>query len=191
MRWQRFHPLAGIGAVVLWVVGTYLLEKTDRPEGKNSAAMAAWVAANDTELIVGTVVFGFGVLFFVWFLSALRTRLLEREGGAGQLTTVAFASGLATSVMLMATYLPHAKAAFDHQNMTDSAVESVVLVGDAFFGGVQLFAIPFFFAVGLVARRTGALPRWLAWLSFVLALVLVIVPIGWIGISHMTSAPDD
>ena len=84
--------------------------------------------------------------------------------------------------MLVCTYLPHAKAALDHTNMTAPAVESVVLVGDAFFGGVELFAIPFFLAVGLIAWRTRVLPRWLTWFTLVLALVLVIIPIGWAGV---------
>jgi hypothetical protein len=182
MTWRRFDPLAGVGAVVLWIAGTFLLENTDRPEGKDSAAFAAWVTENDTEIITGTIVFGFGVVLFVWFLGALRTRLLEAEGGAGQLTAVAFAGGLATGVMMMATYLPWAKAAFDNENMTDPAVEAVVQMGDSFFGGVELFAIPLLVGTGLVARRTGALPKWLAWFSFVLALVLAIVPIGWAGV---------
>ena len=182
MTWRRFDPLAGIGAVVLWVVGTFLLEKTDRPEGKDSAAFAAWVTGNETEIITGVIVFGFGVLLFLWFLGALRVRLLEAEGGSGQLSAVAFAGGLATGLMMMATYLPWAKAAFDNENMTDSAVEAVVQMGDSFFGGVELFAIPLLVATGLVARRTGALPTWLVWFSFVLALILAIIPIGWAGV---------
>jgi hypothetical protein len=181
-RWQRLDPLAGVVAAVLWVVGTFLLENTDRPEGKDSAAFAGWVGDNDTELIAGTLVFGFGVLFFLWFLGALRVRLGEAEGGARQLTAVAFMGGIATSVMMVAVYLPHAQAAVDHDNMSDTAIESVVHVGDAFFGGVELFAIPLLLATGLVARRTGALPRWLAWFSLVLALVLAMIPIGWLGV---------
>jgi hypothetical protein len=180
--WQRFDPLAGVVAFVLWIAGTFLLENTDRPDGKDSAAFAAWVADNDTELLAGTVVFGFGVLFFLWFLGALRVRLGEAEGGARQLTAVAFMGGIAMAVMMLAVYLPHAQAAADHNNMSDTAIESVVHVGDAFFGGIELFAIPFFLATGLVARRTGALPRWLAWFSLVLALVLAVIPIGWLGV---------
>jgi hypothetical protein len=175
-------PLAGVAAVALWIAGTFLLENTDRPEGKDSAAFATWVVENDTEMITGTIVFGFGVLFFLWFLGALRTRLIESEGGAGQLTTVAFAGGVATGLMMMATYLPWAKVAFDNENMTDTAVEAVVQMGDSFFGGVELFAIPLLVGTGLVARRTGALPKWLAWFSLVLALVLAIIPIGWAGV---------
>jgi hypothetical protein len=90
--------------------------------------------------------------------------------------------GIATAVMMLAVYLPHAQAAFDHDNMSDTAIESVVHVGDAFFGGVELFAIPLLLATGLVARRTGALPGWLAWFSLLLALLLAIIPIGWLGV---------
>jgi hypothetical protein len=180
--WQRFDPLAGVVAFVLWIAGTFLLENTDRPEGKDPAAFATWVVDNDTELITGTIVFGFGVLFFVWFLGALRVRLGEAEGGARQLTAVAFMGGIATAVMMMGLYLPQAKAAFDHENMSETAIEAVVLGGDAFFGGVELFAIPMLVGTGLVARRTGALPGWLAWFSLVLALVLAIIPIGWAGV---------
>jgi hypothetical protein len=180
--WRRFDPLAGVGAVLLWVVGTFMLEKTDRPEGKDSAAFAAWVTGNETEIITGTIVFGFGVVLFVWFLGALRVQLSEAEGGSGQLSAVAFAGGLATGLMMMATYLPWAKAAFDNENMTDPAVEAVVQMGDSFFGGVELFAIPLLVGTGIVARRTGALPKWLAWFSFALALILAIIPIGWAGV---------
>jgi uncharacterized protein (DUF58 family) len=37
-------------------------------------------------------------------------------------------------------------------------------------------------ATALVILRYGALPRWLAWVSLVLALILAIVPIGWLGV---------
>jgi hypothetical protein len=55
-------------------------------------------------------------------------------------------------------------------------------MGDSFFGGVELFAIPLLVGTGIVARRTGALPKWLAWFSLVLALILAIIPIGWAGV---------
>ena len=55
-------------------------------------------------------------------------------------------------------------------------------VGDAFFGGVELFAIPLTAATALVILRYGALPRWFAWVSLALALILVIFPIGWLGV---------
>jgi hypothetical protein len=182
MRSERYEPLAGVVAAILWIVGTALLEKSDRPEGKDTAAFVAWVEENDTAILAGGIVFGFGVLFFLWMLGSLRSRLLEAEGGTGRLSTVAFASGVATSVCLMALYLPHAQAAFDHANISDTSVDALVHVGDAFFAGVELFLIPLFLATALVTLGQGALPRWYGWTSLGLAIVTAIPLTGWLGV---------
>ena len=180
--WHRFEPLAGVGAVVLWVLGTFLLEKDDRPEGKDTEAFVAWVEENDTSILAGAIVFAFGVLFFVWMLGSLRSTLSAAEGGTGRLAALAFGSGIATSVCLMALYLPHAQAAFDHANISDTSVDALFHVGDAFFAGVELFAIPLLVATGLATVRHGPLPRWFAWFCLVLAVLLAVPPIGWLGV---------
>lgn len=183
-RWERYAPLSGIGAVVLWVLGSFLLEKNDRPDGKDTAAFVAWVEENDTALLAGSIVFGFGVLFFVWMLGSLRATLVAAEGDPGRLGSIAFGSGIATSICLMALYLPHAQAAFDHANISDTSVDALVHVGDAFFAGVQLFSIPLLLATGLATLRLRhrPLPRWFGWVSLLLALVLAVPPVGWLGV---------
>lgn len=178
----RLAPLAGVVAVVLWIVGTFLLENTDRPDEDVGSNFRDWVQANDTELLVGAIVFGFGVLFFLWFLGSLRAALVEAEGGVGRVGTIAFASGVAASISMLFTVLPHAQAAFDIDSMSDTSAAALVHMGDAFFGGTQLFSIPLLAATGLVILRHGGLPRWLAWASLVVALVLAIVPIGFFGV---------
>jgi hypothetical protein len=82
----------------------------------------------------------------------------------------------------MFTYLPHAQAAFDHENTSDTGIEALVRVGDAFFGGSVLFSIPMLAATGLAILRFGALPRWLAWFSLVVALVMAIPTLGFFGV---------
>jgi hypothetical protein len=181
-RGARYAPLTGIAAVVLWVVGTFLLEKTDRPEDDSGSNFRDWVQANDTELIVGAIVFGFGVLFFLWFLGSLRASLIEAEGGTGRVSTIAFASGVAASISMMFSVLPHGQAAFDIDSMSDTSAAALVHMGDAFFGGTQLFAIPLLAATALVILRYGPLPRWLAWASLFIALVLASGPIGFFGV---------
>jgi hypothetical protein len=181
-RWESHAPLTGVGAVVLWVVGTFLLEKDDRPEGKDTAAFVAWVEKNDTTIIAGAVIFGFGVLLFIWMLGSLRARLVSAEGRPARLTMIAFGSGIAMAVAMLFTVLPHAQAAFDKDNISDTSVDALVHMGDAFFGGVELLAIPMLVATALVILRFGGLPRWLAWISLGLGLILVIVPIGWLGV---------
>lgn len=181
-RAARFAPLTGVAAVILWIVGTFLLEKDDRPEGKDTAAFVAWVDANHSSIIVGAIVFGFGVLFFVWMLSSLRAALLAAEGGVGRLTTIAFVGGVATSFSMMFTYLPQLQAAFDRNDTSDTSIDALVHMGDAFFGGVELFAILLTLATGLATLQFRALPRWFAWFSIALALILAVPPIGWLGV---------
>ena len=181
-RWERLAPLTGVAAVVLWIVGTFLLENTDRPDEDAGANFRTWVEENDTELITGAIVFGFGVLFFLWFLGSLRATLFAAEGGSGRVTTIGFASGVATAISMLFTVLPHGQAAFDIDSVSETSAAALVHMGDAFFGGVELFAIPMTLATGLVILRYGSLPRWLAWFSLVLALILVIIPIGWLGV---------
>jgi hypothetical protein len=180
--WDRYAPLSGVAAVVLWILGTFLLEKDDRPEGKDTAAFVDWVEKNDTAIITGAIVFGFGVLFFLWMLGSLRATLFAAEGGTGRLATVAFAGGVATAISMMFTYLPQAQAAFDKNDTSDTSIDALVHVGDAFFAGVELFAIPLLAATAVVILRFGGLPRWFAWLSLVLALILAVPPIGWLGV---------
>ena len=161
---------------MLWIVGTFLLEKDDRPEGKDTAAFVAWVEKNDTAIIAGAFVFGLGVVLFVWMLGSLRSVLFAAEGGTGRLATIAFGSGIATAISMMFTYFPQAQAAFDVDDTSETSTDALVHVGDAFFGGVELFAIPLTAATALVILRYGALPRWFAWLSLALALILVDLP---------------
>lgn len=181
-RWERHAPLTGVAAVLFWIVGTFLLEKDDRPEGKDTAAFVAWVEKNDNSIIAGAVIFGLGVLLFLWMLGSLRARLVAVEGGTGRLATIAFASGVATSISMLFVYLPQAQAAIDKSDTSDTSIDALVHVGDAFFGGVELFAIPLLVATALVTLRFGALPRWFAWVSLALALLLLIIPIGWLGV---------
>jgi predicted PurR-regulated permease PerM len=55
-------------------------------------------------------------------------------------------------------------------------------IGDAFFVCAELAAILPVAVVALVAWRTRVLPRWWAAFSMLLAVVLLIGPIGWIGL---------
>ncbi len=47
---------------------------------------------------------------------------------------------------------------------------------------MELFAIPLTAATALVILRYGALPRWLAWVSLAVALIMAIPPIAFFGL---------
>ncbi|HEU5065570.1 MAG TPA: hypothetical protein VFT86_06740 [Gaiellaceae bacterium] len=72
-----------------------------------------------------------------------------------------------------------AAAIADDVDLSEQAAVAIRVVGDVFFLGGEMSLAVLLAASGVHALRTGSLPRWLAWVSLVIALALVILPIGW------------
>jgi hypothetical protein len=175
--WERHTPLAGVLAVASWVIG--LLVMGDISSKDTGAELLAYYRAHDGKIIAGTVIWLIGVGLFFWFLGALRSRLIAAEGGDTRLSTVAFAAGVATSVCLMLQPGPDIAGVLAKDDLDASAARAVHTIGDAFFLGAEYFLPVMMVAFALLALRTGVFPSWLAWISLLVALVLLIAPIGW------------
>jgi hypothetical protein len=78
----------------------------------------------------------------------------------------------------------HATGAINNDNLSPEAAQVYLGLGVTFFYAAELAAAVFLLAVGLVSLGTEAFPKWLAWASLVLALWLLIVPIGWAGLLY-------
>ena len=121
-----------------------------------------------------------GTLFFLWFLGLLRIRLIAFESGGHRLTGIVFAGGVATAVSLLLMPAVHAAGAINNENLSADAAQVYLGINVAFFYAAELSAAVFLLATGLVSLSTG-LFRWLAWPSLLLAVWLVIPPIGWLA----------
>jgi hypothetical protein len=178
--WERWGPLAGVVAVALWIIGFALYESTDvSGAGSGQETLAAY---RDNEATIWTAgwLFMLGGLSFLWFVGVLRSRLFIAAGPDGALAAVAFAGGVATAVFVIG--IPAGDiAAASADNLDASSALALSNVTTAFFVGAEISAIALVAATALIALR-GALPRWLAWVSLVLALVLLIPFIGWAGL---------
>jgi hypothetical protein len=182
-RWERYGPLSGGVAVALWVLG-FIIFSTTGVDGADSAAEVRDSYADDEGAIfVAGPLFILGGAAFVWFLGSLRTRLRAAEGEPAALTAIAYATGIVTATFLSALPLGDvAGAVADDDELEPAAAQALSELGTGAFVGAEFMAIGFLLAVALVVLRTTALPRWLAWVSLVLALLLLIVPIGWLGL---------
>jgi hypothetical protein len=180
--WERWAPLAGIAAVVLLAVGV-LIGAFGGPE-PNEGTGQEWLTYfrdDGGKIYISTLIFLLGVVLFIWFLGRLRVALLAAEGETGHWTTVAFGSGMATAVMLLAIVTPGVAGAFSSDALEPAAAQALGLVAFAFFVGAQVLAAVLLAATALVALRTAVLPTWLGWASLVVA-VLLLTPIGFIGL---------
>ncbi len=184
-RWERLAPLTGILAVVLWVVGMILLFKDD-PANEPPEQIASHFAEHDTRLLLGAFIFMVGAASFLWFVGTLRAALARAEDGVSRLAGIAFGGGIVTASMLFAMVAPIAAGAVQAQNEdrdpSPQAADALWHLGNGFLIGAEVAAIVLVTATALVVLRTGVLPRWLAWVSLVLALWLLIGPIGWLGL---------
>jgi hypothetical protein len=180
-RVERLGPLAGIIAVVLFVVGVFLSEGMTNPPDDDAAAQAFLDYYQDEEggILVAGWVFQLGAVFFLWFLGSLRVRLLAAEGRVGRLTATAFAAGIVTATCALLLPASDMAGALSKDEITPDGAVVFNNLGDMFFLGAEFASAVFLAAAGLIILSSRMLPRWLGWVSLVFALWLLIAPIGW------------
>ena len=180
-RWERLAPLTGVVAVALWIVGIVVIEGTADRSGESAAEVLAAFDEDGTSILVGAFLFALGTAFFVWFLGSLRAAFLAAEGTPGRLTAVAFAGGVGKAVFdlaVMGTLAAGAIAA-DEGDFAPEAAQAVAAIDTAFFVGAEFMAAVFMSAAAFVVVRTRVLPVWLGWLAAVIAVGVLVIPIGW------------
>lgn len=181
MEDRRITPLAGFLSVVLFVIGVFVLESGDMPDDDATGAQIATFFSDNLErLALGAICWGLGVIALIWFLDGLRTHILP---ASGQLARLTYGFGFAAAIFILASALPDVAGALASDNLDRAldpgAAEAFDNLGDAFFIGAELMLAGFFSAVGLAAIQRRVLPIWLGWISLILAVVAVILPIGW------------
>ena len=180
--WERLAALAGIVAVVLWVVSVLITEMTDLPDDGDPIAVLQWFQAESNAILAGSFLFMLGSLFFLVFVGALRSRLVAFEGQGAFLTAIAFGGGLGVGLLTLLIQGPNLAGALAEEELTPQAAQALVIVDDAFFVGAELSAALMLTATALAILRYGPMPRWLGWVSLLIALWLLILPIGWAGL---------
>lgn len=187
-RWARLAPLTGLGTVVLWVLGAIVLETVGDTPGDDATAQdfAAYFERDDNSIYIGAFLLFVGAGLLVWFAGSLRAAIATVEGGVARTASIVFGAAVATAVLSMAVFAPQVSAAFAANEtdapLTPEAAQALWFAGDGFFVATEFAAALLLAATAVSVLRTRVLPRWLAWVSFLVALVLLIPPIGWAGL---------
>jgi hypothetical protein len=179
--WERLAALSGLVAVALWVIGVVLEEVSNLP-GEDPNEILSWFQDESNTILSGAFIFMLGSLFFLIFIGALRVRLVRAESESAFLSAIAFGAGLVVAALTLLIPGPNLAGALAEDDLTPEAAQALTVVDDAFFVGAELAAALLLVATGLAILRYGALPRWVAWISFLFALWLLIPPIGWAGL---------
>jgi hypothetical protein len=180
---ERWAAYTGVLAVVLWIVGIVVQESGNTPgEGASDAEYLTHIQDDANTILTGGWIFMLGCLAFLVFAIVLRDRLAAAEGGSRFFTNVAFVGAVTLGALGLLVPGPEIAAAISSDDVSASTAAALSSLGDAFFVAAELAAILLMLGAGALALRSTLLPKWWGWVSFLLAVVLVIGPIGWAGL---------
>jgi hypothetical protein len=179
---NRSWAVTGLVTVALWVAGVFLITKAQPGDHATGSEILAWYRSHTTTIILGGWLFMLGCLGFVTFVNGLRQRLAAATGPDAQLPWLAFAGAVMTGALGLLFASTDVAGAIDKTDIDATTAAAFHHLGDAFFVCVELAAILPLAAVAIVAWRTRVLPRWWAVVSGLIAIVLVVGPIGWAAV---------
>ncbi|MBA3383500.1 MAG: hypothetical protein H0T20_02460 [Actinobacteria bacterium] len=178
-RFDRFLPLAGVLAGLLFFVGLALLWNDPSSETGPAETFAYWQDNRGQHQIVALLVAPLIAFFLLFFGAGLRRRLAQGNGDAGH-GSVAFAGALlAAAIFAVVGMLEGAMTNAAHEGQRETVYTLNQFHSYDWLGWNAAFAA-MLLATGLGARRNGMLPAPLAWATLVIGASLL-TPVGFFG----------
>lgn len=171
----RAAAVAGIVFSVLFIISLVLI-RLAVPSDPHDAG--AWLRRGVSSVNVALYLLPFAGIAFLWFIGVLRDRMGDREDRF--FATVFLGSGLLFLAMLYAAGAVAAGILMGYDATPTRVVESGIYT----FGRTIIYLIMnvyamkmagvFMISTSTVAIRIGIFPRWMAYLGFALALLLLL-----------------
>lgn len=175
LRAPRAAAIAGILFAVLLMTSFWLLRRSVPADPLEAGA---WLQTNANTVALALNLVPFAGIAFLWFIGVLRDRLGEREDRF--FATVFLGSGLLFLAMLFMS------AAMVGGLIIAYTADPSRLLGSTTFTSARAMAYEimniyairmagvFMIATSTLALRTGFLARWIAWLGYAVALLLLL-----------------
>ena len=178
-RFDRFLPIAGVLAGLLFFVGLVLLRNDPASETGPAETFAFWQNDRGQHQIVALLVAPLIAFLLLFFGAGLRRRLAQGNGDAGH-GSVAFGGALlAAATFTLVAMLEGAMTNAAHEGERETVYTLNQLHSYDWLGWNAAFAA-MLLATGLGARRNGMLPMPLAWATIAIGASLL-TPLGFFG----------
>ena len=176
-RAERLAPLSAFLFTGFAVVSFILTGET--PSTDDSArTVVNFYSDNKDQVFIGSVLATLAGLSLVWFAASLRAHIRRREGEPGRVAMLPFAAAILIAVGITIFAGIEASAADSVDDIPASSMQTLnALDNDMFFtlagGSLLMFA-----SLAVAILRYGVFPRWLGWVSVVLA-IASLTPAGF------------
>ena len=173
--------LPAVLAVGLWIAGLVVINTfSDKiPHHPTDAQLLTWIQGNQNPIMLRRLALDARLPLVPLVRGATAAAARGGRGRAAHLHDARVrgrARGDRVRLLIQAGDLG---AAIDQDSISAATAGTLHHISDMFFVGAELALIPFFVGVAVVAFRTAVLPKWWAAFSILIAVVLVIGPIGW------------
>ncbi len=175
LKTPRAAAVAGIVFSVLFIT-SLLLTRTTVPADPQDAG--TWIARDLKTVAFAIYLLPFSGIAFLWFIGVLRDRMGAQEDRF--FATVFMGSGLLFLAMLFVAGAIAAGIIMEFGAMPDKLIESGIYAFGraAVYQLVNVYAMKmaavFMISASTVAIRIRIFPRWMAWLGYGLALLMLL-----------------
>ena len=178
MQTPRAAAIAGILFAVLFITSVGLM-RLAIPEGMEGSEANAWLKDNADSVRFALTLVPFAGIAFLWFTGVVRAHLGQQEDQF--FSTVFYGSGLLFLAMLFTSAAVAGGILSEYALAPDAMDESGVIT----FGRSIIYTITnvyairmagvFMLSLGTIWARTHAMPRVLVMVTYLLAIVLLVV----------------
>ncbi len=175
LKTPRAAAVAGIVFSVLFIISLVLIRIVVPADPQDAGT---WLARDLKTVAFAIYLFPFAGIAFLWFIGVLRDRMGAREDRF--FATVFMGSGVLFLAMLFVAGAIAAGIITGFRTMPDKLFESGIYAFGraAVYQLVNVYAVKmaavFMISASTVAIRTRMFPRWMAWLGYALALLLLL-----------------
>lgn len=178
VNWERWAPASGIAAAILFLVA-FGIAAADAPRlGDTAIEVASFYEEESGRVRLGAALFGFSILFFLWFLGSLTAAM--RAVGEPRMGTIAAAAGVALATGFLVIIGVYAGLALTVAELADPG--AIEVAADVIWALGVLLAFPMATlaaAAAVASLRSGLLPAWFGWVSAFAALLFAAGGTTW------------
>jgi MFS family permease len=175
----RWGPISGVLFVVLLVVSSFIFSTPST--SKSPQYLLNWYSqtSHKRQVNISAVIADISVVLGLFWFGYLKDRFGRSDLGA-RLSPIFFAG----AILFAGGGLVFSGAQFalgdDPKKMEPATAQTLnFLASDLGAAGILIGVSILMWAAGFIIFKTRVLPRWLAWVSFVLAVVALAGPIGF------------
>lgn len=175
-KWQRYGLLAGVVFVVLNVIGMLV---GGAPPARDASAekITEYFVDNASGIKLGAILFGFALIFGLWWLGSLWRVIGTLEASGPRLALIAVIGFVMSGAVAGIGQALWAGPALRIDSLSATA-ELVWSIGFAAYSLVMATTAAHMLALAALVMRTKFLPVWMGWLALLSAATCAVAIVG-------------